>query len=585
VIVSFAMGSQSYENSDYQIPFNQILSLNEATKVMDQNTTWQDPEHYLASSSTASHATAWQDALPIGSGLCGCLWFGNVVLDQVIYSSSSCWLPSPSRSVSAPDLRALLEPARKLMSEGRAAEAEKLYLKSCQEAGMPYVGTDTCHPAARLLIHQDTPCHVIGYRRTFHAQQGYAEVSWKDESGHSWQREAFVSRASHIAYMRWRPPKDQTLSLRARMDACDSHNSTVWQASTYPPLQDGDWGGGRVKVEDLAAISLNCKDGTLIVEGKYRHGPGGWCTVGSLFSDGTIEEVDGELAVANASYCEFRVLTTTSSEGAAPEPDVARDIVLSAPSYDEARAKHISEHRELYDRVSLRLGGTVDPSTSEVLLARAADGLVPTQLWQNIWAVGRSLFIQSTHAEGRFPPHLQGLWTGTWNPPWFGCYTNDENVQMMHWQVVGGSLQDLAHPFFQLLKNSLSQWHDNARQLYGCNGLLAPLQQGGTWARSDQAEWVGWTGGAGWLALEAVAMWEAKPEQCTLEEVIAPLLQGVLDFYCDFLTLGDDGLLHVCSSISVQNNPIGWGSRWTVDSTMDFAIIRSVVRAYFRILD
>jgi alpha-L-fucosidase 2 len=199
-------------------------------------------------------------------------------------------------------------------------------------------------------------------------------------------------------------------------------------------------------------------------------------------------------------------------------------------------------------------------------------------LWQQLWDLGRCLFIASTDPDAPYPPHLQGIWTGTWQPPWFGCYTNDENVQMMHWQAVAGNLGPMLQPLRRLLADSRPQWQDNARQLFGCGGVLAPLQQGGSLARHQQAEWQGWTGGAGWLACHLWDAWLLDGDPALLWDELLPLLDDIIRFYRDFLEEWEDGLLHALPSVSVENHPQGWPSRWTIDATMEIAIIREVLR-------
>ena len=165
--------------------------------------------------------------------------------------------------------------------------------------------------------------------------------------------------------------------------------------------------------------------------------------------------------------------------------------------------------------------------------------------------MSRSTFIASTSPDGKYPPHLQGIWTGGWRAPWFGCYTNDENVQMMHWQAIAGNLGPLLCPLRRLIAASLPAWRTNARALFGCRGVLAPLQQGGTNAEHQQAEWQGWTGGAGWLARHLWDAWHLDGDANLLRDELLPLLGEILEFYEDFLEHGADGLRHALPSVSV----------------------------------
>ena len=106
----------------------------------------------------------------------------------------------------------------------------------------------------------------------------------------------------------------------------------------------------------------------------------------------------------------------------------------------------------------------------------------------------------------------------------------------------------------------------------------APLQQGGSWSQHQQAEWLGWTGGAGWLSRHLWDAWLVTRDEALLREYVLPVIEEVITFYDDFLVLGSDNIRHAIPSVSVENKPSGWSSRWTIDATMEIAICREMLR-------
>jgi hypothetical protein len=44
-----------------------------------------------------SHAHSWQDALPVGNGRSGLLFFGGLAEERLIVNHNSCWLPREQR--------------------------------------------------------------------------------------------------------------------------------------------------------------------------------------------------------------------------------------------------------------------------------------------------------------------------------------------------------------------------------------------------------------------------------------------------------------------------------------------------------
>ena len=147
----------------------------------------------------------------------------------------------------------------------------------------------------------------------------------------------------------------------------------------------------------------------------------------------------------------------------------------------------------------------------------------------------------------------------------------------MHWQVVSRNMSDFHKALRRLIQRSLPMWRTNAQCLYGCSGLLTPLQQVGALAIHQQAEWLGWTGGAGWLSRHVWDAWLTSGDHDILADELLPLLSEIISFYNDFLERGEDGKRHAIPSISVENQPKGWPSRWTIDATMEIAICREVI--------
>jgi hypothetical protein len=447
---------------------------------------------------------------------------------------------------------------------------------------MPYVGTDSCHPAGSLDVQLSAVGDLTRYRRTCDPSLGTAAVDWHDgaaDDAPGWHRQAWVDRAHHVTVREQHCPRDIDWYLAFRTTALA--DMMVWFASTYAALPGQNWDGHQEPLNTLVSISL-ASDGQLAwLQGSYTHGPGGWAVALHLPDLATAHgawqhtsEHSLESAVTATNRLRVHAITAANVERQVDLDDL-RHRLLQVPS-DLTAEHHHREHGQLFDRCTLNLGAS-STTPVEDQLAAAADGAVPTELWQRTWALGRGLFIASSHKDGDFPPHLQGNWTGTWDPPWFGCYTNDENVQMMHWLAASGNLPELVNPLRRLIQTSLPQWRDNARNRYNCAGIMAPLQQGGAMARHQQADWQGWTGGAGWLSRHLWDNWLVTGEPELAEELFE-ILQEIIAFYDDFLEKGDDGLRHALPSVSVENTPIDWGCRWTIDATMEIAIVREVIR-------
>ncbi|HWB91645.1 MAG TPA: glycoside hydrolase family 95 protein, partial [Puia sp.] len=68
--------------------------------------------------------TRWENALPLGNGRLGAMVFGNVPLENIALNEATVWSGSPNRN-DYPEMLAALPEARRLIFEGKQAEAQK----------------------------------------------------------------------------------------------------------------------------------------------------------------------------------------------------------------------------------------------------------------------------------------------------------------------------------------------------------------------------------------------------------------------------------------------------------------------------
>ena len=119
----------------------------------------------------------------------------------------------------------------------------------------------------------------------------------------------------------------------------------------------------------------------------------------------------------------------TAEDAVALLPQLVQSLKGLETDYDQLFVPHRRQHADLFDRVSIDLGGGDDRAkTSEELLATAVrEKRLPAELAEKIYDGGRYMFICSA---GELPPNLQGIWTGSWHPAWSGDFTLDTNLQL-----------------------------------------------------------------------------------------------------------------------------------------------------------
>ncbi|HWS34397.1 MAG TPA: glycoside hydrolase N-terminal domain-containing protein [Actinoplanes sp.] len=229
---------------------------------------------------------------------------------------------------------------------------------------------------------------------------------------------------------------------------------------------------------------------------------------------------------------------------------------LPGSDFGSLLKEHTAIHRDLYERSTLDLDG--HPA-------------------QTLYDAGRYTIISST---GRTPPTLQGVWSGTYRPPWRSGWTIDGNLQAALHAVHTTGTPELMPPLFDLLDTQLGDYRENARRLYGLPGLYLPAHLG-THGRQNHFGPVWcltlWTAGAAWLARLYLEHWQHTGDRDFLANRALPFLREAAAFHLAFAEIRD-GRARFSPSYSPENNPGQTGDQATVDATLDVQTVAALLR-------
>lgn len=252
------------------------------------------------------------------------------------------------------------------------------------------------------------------------------------------------------------------------------------------------------------------------------------------------------------------IVARTATGTRAPADALAE---LPTGDFDQLLKEHTAIHRDLYDRVWLDLGG--HPA-------------------QTLFDAGRYTIISST---GTRPPTLQGVWSGTYSPPWRSGWTIDGNLQAALLAVHSTATPELMPPLFDLLDSQLGDYRENARRLYGLPGIFAPAHLG-THGRQNHFGPIWcltlWTTGAAWLARLYLEHWQHTGDREFLAERALPFLREAAEFHLGFAEI-HDGRARFSPSYSPENDPGRTGDQATVDATLDVQAVAALLRGLLTI--
>ncbi|MET8153828.1 glycosyl hydrolase family 95 catalytic domain-containing protein [Actinoplanes sp. NPDC049668] len=473
-------------------------------------------------------AVNWEHALVTGNGRQGALCWGGREALRLTVSHERLFLPAGPR-LDAPDTAAILPRLRELLAAGRyaaAAEAVCGHAAAAEPAYAETVWIDPLVGAATLTVRPRRPGD--GSWRV-DLDTGLVEHRWADG-----RLRVFASRASDAIVVALSAPG----GFRGTLDL-----SLIEGAPPIPVT-------GRVATGPTLSVDFGAAPG-------YRVR----CRVLSGDVDGCEVRSDAVLAI--------RTLLPGNADPAVPDED-----------FEALLAAHRDLHGELMGRVRVDLGAgraARAAPTAELLAAPVGPALV-----ERLFDAGRYAIISST---GDLPPTLQGVWSGTWTPPWSSGYTLDGNLPAAVAALLPTGTPELLLPVFDLLESVRDDLRHNARRLYGARGLLTPLHLS-THGRQNHfgPRWCQtfWTAGAAWMSRLYFDYWRYTGDRAFLRDRALPFLRESAEFYLDFAEIRD-GVATFSPSYSPENAPANTGSQACVDATMDVAVVRDLLTNLLRV--
>ncbi|MER7480191.1 RICIN domain-containing protein [Streptomyces sp. NPDC126510] len=510
-------------------------------------------------------SSTWTDGFLSGNGEYGAVYYGAPTLEKMIFNHHRFVLPNGSRDVMPPVISPYLESARDKALTGDYAGASSTFAH-----GWNLRWTQTFHPGYELQLSTPGMTTVNDFARITDFRTGEVTHTWTDQYG-TWKRHVFVSRADQVIVHELLPATGRTV------DTTISVNTALEGAPT--------------SVTYTTTATKSGADGYLNLRGTYpsggAYGYEGVTRVVVTGSNASVNASGATLVVAKAT----KVLLLTklgryeTATGWDAKPLQAALAALTA-DYATLLGRHAPKHQVMYDRSSLDLNvSTADRQLStSALIARqkSNSSTIDRALLERMYDSGRYLFVSSS---GVLPPRLTGIWTGTWNGSWADDITTDANINL---QVAGANILDLGDAmqgYFDLVLGQLAHWRDNATNLYGARGFLAPSRTDGEYGHmlhfnSGSFPGEAWTGGADWLLYPLLEYYQVTGDADFLKNKLGPALMELALFYEDFLTRTDsEGKAVFVPSFSMENSPASTGQYLSINATGDIMAGKHALQA------
>jgi alpha-L-fucosidase 2 len=519
-------------------------------------------------------ATKFTQSVPIGNGRLGAMVFGGVEEEKIVLNESSMWSGSV-QNADRDDAAASLPEIRRLLREGRNAEAEKLVNEKFVARG-PGSGSGNgkdvpfgCYQVLGTLrlAFEKAEGEVKGYRRSLDVSKAIARVEFR-RGDVNVSREYFASAPDEAIVIRMHASKHGLISFTAKLDRPERFTTVTEGTSGLlmtGTLNDGKGGKG---VSYAARVDMRTKGGT-------------------------VSAADGSITVRAADEVTLFVTAATDYHGFAGRK-VADQVALTRNDmtrvmgrpYTMLRRSHEADYQKYFERAQLELGPAQPDgefiSTPE-RIKLAADGPLDPSLAALYFDYGRYLLISSSRPGG-LPANLQGIWAEELQTPWNGDWHLDVNVQMNYWPAEVTNLSELHQPLFALIESLREPGEHTAKAYYGARGWVAHVitNPWGYTSPGESASWGATTSGSAWLCQHLWDHYLFTRDEKFLEWAY-PLLKGSARFYADFLTENADGRWLVTAPSNSPENAFqlkdGSQSHVCMGPTVDNQLLRYLFSA------
>jgi hypothetical protein len=510
---------------------------------------------------SAEPGATWEQGLLSGNGAIGASVLGRILDEIVVLSHKRLFVPERPPLLPPASAARLFE-IRRLIDRGLYASAGQLAEDAGEQKGFLY--PDPLMPAFDLRVAMTAEGEVRDYLRATDFETGETIVHWADGRG-AFERRLFVSRADGIAVLRISGPGPGQVGCRLMLAPRDPNN--------------------RRFRSNVAHLSTTTDATTLTYRNEFTHAyPGSIQALEGVArvaaANGTTSTDGPALTVAGADEVLVLIdICVLDEPGRTRLEDTKRSLAALPMDYARFLERHEKIHGPLFRRMRLDLGGGPDHRrTSEDLLAATTDAAPSRALLEKVFDAGRYNILSST---SDLPPTLQGVWAGTYDPPWASDFTHNGNVPSAVSSLLMGNMPELMTAYTSYMEWLVPYLEVNAERIFGARGIVLPSRSTTNgYNNAYEADFPGqfWVAGAAWAAHFFYDYWLYTGDRGFLAEHALPFMEKAALFFEDYLYEGPDGRYVFSPTQSPENAPSNTKSQVTFNATMDVAAAKELLR-------
>ena len=505
--------------------------------------------------SNANETDVWQQyTLPIGNGIIGANFYGEIATERLALNEQTLWLGGPSAD--RPDYMggnivsgkgengATIKEIQRLFAEGSVAAARNMrtMLTGAAEFEGGY-GYYAPWGELRITTNGVSSANSGSYERWLSLDDGLAGVSFTSGSV-TYKREYLVSNPHHVLAVKLTADAATTFTI-----ALNPSNETA--GKSLANRNNGTFNSD-AKYATTAVDSNTLKlcgqlaDNQLKFASYLKAVPAAGTSVSTANNQLTVTGTEVTLFFSAATdykavYPNYR---SGETDEALAERVKAKVDTAASDGYETVRNTHMEDYKGLMGRMTLNLGQEATAKTTDALLAAYNNGtatpgeqrLLEVMLFQ----YGRYLTVASSRQNSILPSNLQGIWNNRTNPPWHSDFHTNVNLQMNYWPTYVTNLTESADPIVRYIDSLREPGRVTAKVYAGIesssenpNGFMAHTQNTpyGWTCPGWSFDW-GWSPGAiAWMLQNCWEYYEYTGDVAYMKQHIYPMMKEYTRLY------------------------------------------------------
>jgi hypothetical protein len=445
-------------------------------------------------------AQKWSaEALPIGNGRMGAMFFGGVNQERIQFNEQSLWSGDNNW-------------------DGKYETGDH--------------GFGSYRNFGELILDFNFSGETNGYSRSLDITKGLHTTNFR-VNGIQYTREAFASYPDQVMVFNYTSGKGKALSGKITLT---SAQGTISSATENGLIVSGEMPN---KLKYAASVQLIPKGGTIRMEGNTL-----------VFENCT------QLTVLLDARTNYRPVYKDGWRNSDPLPEIRKELAFAVKfGYKALLERHIRDITRLTEAARIEIGNTDGPTlllpTDERLKKYAAGGADP-DLEEIMFQYGRYLLVSSSRPGG-LPANLQGLWNDSNTPAWASDYHNNINIQMNYWAAESTNLSECHLPLIDYIVAQQEPCRIATRKEFGENtrGWTARTSQnifgGNGWEWNIPA--------SAWYAQHVYEHWAFTQDKVYLRRTAYPMIKEICRFWEDRLKVMPDSTLMVPMGWSPEHGP------------------------------